>query len=319
MANPITAAAALADLFAPELAATEDLDAFEESLSSGIRPLAASAMAASIERFDRSLRSQAPPGWRAHEVAARRLVTLLGEVSYRRTVYVDAHGCRRAWADELLGIRPRARLSAGAFLWLARRAAEVSFRKAAADFEAMSGARVSHVTVMRCVREEGRLLLEAPPEGPRLSCEGVRVECDGLWVALQAASHREQALPRFLYEQARSRSSAELKVASVYAAKLPCGRGRKRRAALALVASAEEPGAFFERVPPRWRPPSTWATCGASTTAPTAAPGAGPSGCERFCPRAPASSSGWTPSTSCRPSAGRSRKGPPGSGRATSP
>ncbi len=248
MRNPTTAAAALADLFAPVLAATEDLDSFEGALSSGIRALAASAMAASMERFDRSLRRQVPPGWRPHEVAPRTLVTLVGEVTYRRTVYVDAHGCRRAWADELLGIRPRARLSACAFLWLARRSAEVSYRKAAAQFEAMSGARVSHVTAMRCAREEGRLLLAAEPEGPRLSCEGVRVEVDGLWVALQASSHRDAALPRFLYEQARRRSSAELKVASAYAAKAPAGNGRKRRVALSLVASAEEPGAFFARV-----------------------------------------------------------------------
>ena len=248
MRNPTTAAAALADLFAPVLAATEDLDSFEGALSSGIRTLAASAMAASMERFDRSLRRQVPPGWRPHEVAPRTLVTLVGEVTYRRTVYVDAHGCRRAWAAELLGIRPRARLSACAFLWLARRSAEVSYRKAAAQFEAMSGARVSHVTAMRCAREEGRLLLAAEPEGPRLSCEGVRVEVDGLWVALQASSHRDAALPRFLYEQARRRSSAELKVASAYAAKAPAGNGRKRRVALSLVASAEEPGAFFARV-----------------------------------------------------------------------
>lgn len=248
MRNPTTAAAALADLFAPMLAATGDLDSFEGALSSGIRTLAASAMAASMERFDRSLRRQVPPGWRPHEVAPRTLVTLVGEVTYRRTVYVDAHGCRRAWADELLGIRPRARLSACAFLWLARRSAEVSYRKAAAQFEAMSGARVSHVTAMRCAREEGRLLLAAEPEGPRLSCEGVRVEVDGLWVALQASSHRDAALPRFLYEQARRRSSAELKVASAYAAKAPAGNGRKRRVALSLVASAEEPGAFFARV-----------------------------------------------------------------------
>ena len=194
------AAAALADCFLPDLEATEDLDSFEASLAAGSRALAASALSACIERFDRSLRSQAPPGWRAHEVAPRTLVTLVGEVSYRRTVYLDEHGCRRAWADELLGVRPRARLSAGAFLWLARRSAEVSFRKAAADFEAMSGARVSHVTAMRCAREEGALLLAAAPEGPGLSCEGVRVEVDGLWVALQRAAHREEALPRFLYE-----------------------------------------------------------------------------------------------------------------------
>ena len=101
---------------------------------------------------------------------------------------------------------------------------------------------------MRCAREEGRQLLADEPEGPRLSCEGVRVEVDGLWVALQASSHRDAALPRFLYEQARRRSSAELKVASAYAAKAPAGNGRKRRVALSLVASAEEPGAFFARV-----------------------------------------------------------------------
>lgn len=311
------AAAALADCFLPDLEATEDLDSFEASLAAGSRALAASALSACIERFDRSLRSQAPPGWRAHEVAPRTLVTLVGEVSYRRTVYLDEHGCRRAWADELLGVRPRARLSAGAFLWLARRSAEVSFRKAAADFEAMSGARVSHVTAMRCAREEGALLLAAAPEGPGLSCEGVRVEVDGLWVALQRAAHREEALPRFLYEQSRERSSMELKVASAYAAKLDAGRGRRRRAALAVVASAEPPEEFFERV--RAQMAASFELDDVRRVHYGADGGAwcGPERLRGCFPPTCASSSSWTPSTSCRRSAGRSRRGRRGSGPAT--
>ncbi len=151
-------------------------------------------------------------------------------------------------ADELLGIPPRSRLSAGSFLWIVERASEESFRKTARAFFGLTGARISHVTVMRCVHAEGELLKRAPEKVRHLSCEGVRIEVDGLWIPLQAEEHREEALPRFLYEQARKRASLELKVASVYAGKVREGPGRKRRLALHAIALDADADSFFDRV-----------------------------------------------------------------------
>lgn len=163
-----------------------------------MRSLAAEAIARCVEAFDAGLRTKAPRSWSAHERAGRTLVMLLGEVSFSRTVFLDESGRRRALADELLGVPKRARLSAGAFLWIVRRLAEESYRKTAAAFEEATGRAISHVTVMNCVRAEGALLEAAPADpGPRISQEEVFLEVDGLWVHLQEGAHREEALPRF--------------------------------------------------------------------------------------------------------------------------
>ncbi len=242
------AGAALAELFLPSLLGKEDFDAFERDLSCGIRDLARTAFARVLEAFDAHLRESRPRGWSVHEIAPRTLITLLGAVTYRRTVYLDEYGRRRALADELLGIPPRSRLSAGAFLWIVERASEESFRKTARAFFGLTGARISHVTVMRCVHAEGELLKRAPEKVRHLSCEGIRIEVDGLWIPLQAEEHREGALPRFLYEQARKRASLELKVASVYAGKVREGPGRKRRLGLRAIALDADADSFFDRV-----------------------------------------------------------------------
>lgn len=163
LTNPTTGAAleeAACAHFLPYLTSAEDFDSFETSVAGGMRSFAAKCVARSIEAFDASLHGHVPRGWALHEVAERTIVTIVGEVTYRRSVYLDRCGRRRTWADELLGIPKRARLSACAFLWVMRHAAELSYRKAADEFERETGCRISHVTVMNCVREEGRRLSE---------------------------------------------------------------------------------------------------------------------------------------------------------------
>lgn len=245
--GPALAEAASAH-FLPELMATEDFDSFEASVATGIRSLAARCVARSVEAFDASLRSSLPAGWTLHEVVARTIVTLVGEVTYRRSIYLDRFGRRRAWADELLGIPKRSRLSANAFLWVVRRAAEVSYRKTAAAFEEATGCRISHVTVMNCVRAEGGLLKATPPEGPKISSEAAFVEVDGLWVHLQSPEHREAALPRQLYEQARETRSFELKMSCLYCGKREAAPGRLERGNLSVVVADDDPDGFWGRV-----------------------------------------------------------------------
>lgn len=249
--NPTTGAAleeAACAHFLPYLTSTEDFDSFETSVAGGMRSFAAKCVARSVEAFDASLREHVPRGWALHEVAERTIVTMVGEVTYRRSVYLDRCGRRRTWADELLGIPKRSRLSACAFLWVVRHAAELSYRKTADEFERETGARISHVTVMNCVREEGRLLKSAPPAGGGISSEAAFVEVDGLWIHLQEHAHRGEALPRQLYEQARRTQSFELKMACCYCGKREVSPGRLERGNLSVTVADEEPDAFWERV-----------------------------------------------------------------------
>ena len=245
---------AAAECFYCELLRTEDFEAFERIVATGMRGIGAMALRKCIERFDGDLRGSMPPKWSVHELAQRTLVTLVGAVTFERTIFLDEFGRRRAWADELLGIPPRARLSACAFLWIASHAAELSYRKTAAEFMALTSAPISHVTVMNVVHKEGELLRES---GGEFACEGVKVsqdvlflESDGLWVHLQERGHRDEALPRFLYEQARKTKSFELKIAALYAGKAKVAPGRYERGGLCLTCCDDGADAFWERA---WR------------------------------------------------------------------
>jgi hypothetical protein len=245
---------AAADCLYGELLRTEDFEAFEQIVAADMRVVAAMALSKCIERFDSELRENAPRGWSVHERAQRTLVTLVGVVTFERTIFLDEFGRRRAWADELLGIPPRIRLSACAFLWVASCAAELSYRKTAAEFIALTSATISHVTVMNVVHREGALLKESGGEfardGGRISQDVLFLESDGLWVHLQEHEHREEALPRFLYEQARKTKSFELKIAALYAGKAKVAPGRYERVGLCLTCLDGDADAFWERA---WR------------------------------------------------------------------
>lgn len=240
---------AAAGYFLPRLLACEDFDRFEEAVRADARAFMAKAVSSCLESFDRLVRSHAPRSWAVHEVKARTIVTLVGAVTYRRAVFLDEFGRRRTLADELLGVPPRSRLSAGAFLWIVGRAAEESYRKTARAFLEETGCRVSHVTVMNCVRAEGALLAQAPaPPGPKISQDTLFLEVDGLWVHLQSEKHREEALPRFLYEQARKTASFELKMAAAYAGKREAAPGRRERGGTVLACCKGGADEFWDRV-----------------------------------------------------------------------
>ena len=245
---------AMADCFYGELLKTEDMESFELLVATDSRAIGAMALRKCLERFDADLRGNMPAGWSVHERAGRTLVTLLGAVTFTRTVFLDEYGRRRILLDELLGIPPRARLSACAFLWIASHAAELSYRKTAADFLALTSAAISHVTVMNVVHREGALLkasgAEFARDGMRTSQDVLFVESDGLWVHLQEPEHRREALPRFLYEQARKTKSFELKIAALYAGKAKVAPGRYERVGLCLTCADEDADGFWERA---WR------------------------------------------------------------------
>lgn len=228
---------AAAECFYGELLGTEDFGSLERLVASDMRSVAAMAPVKCVERFDSELRANMPRGWSAHERAGRTLVTLVGAVTFRRTIFLDEHGRRRAWADELLGIPPRSRLSACAFLWVASHAAELSYRKTAAEFAALTSAAISHVTVMNVVRREGELLRESGDEfacgGSKASRDVLFVESDGLWVHLQEHAHRA----RRCRASSTSRRGGPSPSSSRWPRSTPARR-RPRRAAASAAGSA---------------------------------------------------------------------------------
>lgn len=245
---------AAAECFYAELVKAEDLGAFEALAAADARSIAAGVLRRCIERFDAGLADNTPRGWSVHEHAARTLVTLVGETAFVRTVFRDELGRRRALADELLGIPPRARISPRCFLWIAARASELSLGKTAAEFEALTSARISHVTVTNAVHREGRLLKEPGAEfardGMRTSQDALSAESDGLWAHLQEPAHGKAAPPRFLCEQARKTKSLEPKMAAAYAGRTEVAPGRYERGGLRLTCADEGADMFWERA---WR------------------------------------------------------------------
>lgn len=254
MANSIMlgkVADAVASIFYDELVKAEDFSLFESIVYTDMRSVAAGVLGRCIERFDADVVESAPRGWTVHERSSRTLITLVGEVTFMRTVFLDEYGRRRILTDELLGIPPRSRLSNCAFLWIATHASELSYRKTAEEFKSLTAVEISHVSVMNVVHREGRLLKERGGEyaaTSKISQEELFLESDGLWVHVQENQHRDHVIPRFLYEQARKTKSFELKIAALYAGKKEVAPGRFERGGLCLTCSDEEPDAFWNRV-----------------------------------------------------------------------
>lgn len=236
--------AVAADYFYMALRATEDFDAFLRTVRGGMREAAAAAVAECVERFDREVAAQVPRSWKLKDKPSRTVVTMLGRVTYARSLYRDEYGRNRYPADEILGIPKRRRLTADVFLWLVARAARVSFRRTARDFFEVSGVKVSAMCPWRAVQQEGPLIaadLESAPSR-NISQADVFAECDGIYIALQSPERRAAAIGRFFYEQAREKKSVELKAGCVYAGKKKVReRGVRGNVALfATVGTADE-------------------------------------------------------------------------------
>lgn len=87
----------------------------------------------------------------------RRLQTLVGEVSYRRTYYKKASGGYAYLTDTALGIEQCDRVSAGLSLALATAAKDMSYGKSS---HYVSGGEISRQTVMGRVRRSGAVAPE---------------------------------------------------------------------------------------------------------------------------------------------------------------
>ena len=180
----------------------EDFEQAETSAHDDVLKTLADAMSEALEVFDERLFADRPEGWRVKDARSRSILTEFGEVTFTRRVYIDEFGDRRTYLDEIVSLRPRKRLSPSAFGALVLFGSEIPYERAARMLFRHCAGDVSGMTTMGALRETGDLL-EAQaevrrrelfdegllPSASRMS-EELRVEADGIWVALQRARGR---------------------------------------------------------------------------------------------------------------------------------
>jgi hypothetical protein len=240
----------LSEFWLPHLLACEDLFAHLQYVDVSMKEIRAASLKHELESFDEMLAKEIPKAWRFKEYRRRTIITLAGEITYLRRIYIEPCGICHAVLDEVLGIRTRFKLAPDAFLWIAKMAADISFRKTAKAFYERTGAKISHWLVMAVIHEEGRLILEETYElafkkkcnkakETKLSQDRLFVEFDGIHIPLQKSAHGPKKL-RWVYERTRKKRSFELKTAVVYA-----GKDAQGHRGGVVHFAADEPPAYF--------------------------------------------------------------------------
>jgi len=141
---------------------------------------------------------RAARGWRG-----RSVLTVCGALAFERPWHA-CRACRHGWApaDAVLGVAPRARLSAGVDAWAVDLGAATDFREAAALLEQLTGLAVAPETVRRRTEGAGAVLAAAEaaeaaavertraPAGPVDPAPGVLlVETDGVLIRYRSGWH----------------------------------------------------------------------------------------------------------------------------------
>ncbi|GEM_PF-5552288 len=186
------------------IARHEDFAKAETSALEDMLAELASAMSEALERFDTQLLAEKPDEWRVKDRRSRAILTEFGEVTFSRRVYIDEFEDRRTYLDEILSLRPRKRLSPGAFQALALFGAEIPYARAVKTLFRHCPQAVSAMTAMGTLREVGDLL-----ERPTRSA----------WRPMGSGSHsnmRRTAQPR----SRRSVLTRANKTASAWAARI---------------------------------------------------------------------------------------------------
>ena len=231
--------AALSELMASSPAGFAQL---EETAKRMALASCAEALSRALEARDRELlASSRPAGSRVHSRRPRTLATTMGDVTFSRSLLLDAAGNTLCPLDEELGLPLGDRVSPAARGFLVTCGADVPFARTARLLEMAGGSAVSATTVMSSLRRAGEAVAEeersaardlyrdgAPPEADS-AAEEVLVEADGTYVRM------------------RDGSTAEVKAVVAYAGK-ERGGGRARRVEpVRLGCVGEAPGGFWEQ------------------------------------------------------------------------
>jgi len=178
-----------------------------------------------IREIDQQIARRIPKGWRNVGTEERWVTSSVGELRYKRRIYLDEQKRRRKPVDELLGLEEKGRMSRrvqemGSYL-----ASEGTYRRAANELSWLLKTPVSHSAVQRMVWQTGKRIT-AGEEAERLKVfesgeeiNGGKViapvlygESDGVWVHLQ----REKS------------KSAEVRVAIMSSGRKRIGKDRFR-------------------------------------------------------------------------------------------
>lgn len=231
--------AALTELMASSPAGFAQL---EETAKRMALASCAEALSRALEARDRELlASSRPAGSRVHSRRPRTLATTMGDVTFSRSLLLDAAGNTLCPLDEELGLPLGDRVSPAARGFLVTCGADVPFARTARLLEMAGGSAVSATTVMSSLRRAGEAVAEeersaardlyrdgVPPEADS-AAEEVLVEADGTYVRM------------------RGGSTAEVKAVVAYAGK-ERGGGRARRVEpVRLGCVGEAPGGFWEQ------------------------------------------------------------------------
>ncbi len=128
----------LTEHFYEKLTQSEDFSEIKPLITTDMRALAADVLCKCIERFDAELCENIPRDWKIHGHVERTLITLVGPITFKHTIFLDKYGRHHALTCELLGIPKYTRFSRCAFLWIAECAFELSYRKTAREFEELT-------------------------------------------------------------------------------------------------------------------------------------------------------------------------------------
>jgi hypothetical protein len=197
----------------------------EEGVQKLTKELGRNVIQASIKAIDDRMVMEVPKSWRNAGTEERWVISSVGEVKYKRRIYLDESQRRRKPIDELLGIERYSRVSGrvqemGCYL-----ASEGTYRRAANQVSWLVKAHVSQSAIQRMVWTVGNRIVDGEEaERQRIFAGGAAVEAgkieapvlygesDGVWVHLQREAQR----------------SAEVRVAILSNGKTAVGRDRYR-------------------------------------------------------------------------------------------
>lgn len=235
--------------FAPILSRCEDFNTFIRYVDKEMDLIKTEVIHNCIVQFDNDLRDELPDGWSIIRKEKRTIICVFGKVKFKRTLFLDEYGRRRYLCDELLGIAPKSRFSADAFIWLMNTITTLSYGKTAKAFEKISGVKISKMAIWHMVQKEAILI-----ENYGHTCthetitqESICVETDGVFIALQSPKRRKNTIKRFFYEQQHHKKSFEIKCGCVYAGKIQ-ERNRTRRLCVNLVSGNYEASELWSRI-----------------------------------------------------------------------
>lgn len=195
--NPRTRAiGALAEMFFEQVSSATDLYEFERHVIELGHDCMAKAMGLALETLDDQLLARKPRDLKAHDIRHRTLATEFGDVGFDIRRYRDRAGRDVYLLADALDISYGSRVSPSAAEFLIEAGAMLSYAKSTALL-ARNGSTVRPTTVMRCLREAGRLCAEEDehaaaslyrdgviPEGAE-KCEELCAEADGTYFSTQ--------------------------------------------------------------------------------------------------------------------------------------